>query len=255
MTMKQVYFIGAGPGDPDLITVKGKKIVEQSDVIIYAGSLVNPAIIACAKKDANIYNSASMNLEEVLQVMEEAVSQGKTVARVHTGDPSIYGAIREQMDALEKKGITYDVVPGVSSFTAAAAALKKEFTLPSVSQTVICTRLEGRTPVPEGEALEKLASHQASMAIFLSVQDMENVVKRLMVHYPKDTPVAIVEKASWPEERSILGTLENIAEKVKEAGITKTAQILVGNFLGDEYELSLLYDKHFTHMFREGIAP
>ncbi|QSX08821.1 precorrin-4 C(11)-methyltransferase [Alkalibacter rhizosphaerae] len=250
---KQVYFIGAGPGDPDLITVKGKKIVESSDVIIYAGSLVNPDIIACAKKEAAIYNSASMTLEEVLEVMEKATASNLLVARVHTGDPSIYGAIREQMDALEKKGITYAVIPGVSSFTAAAAALKKEFTLPGVSQTVICTRLEGRTPVPEGEALEKLASHQASMAIFLSVQDMDNVVARLMTHYPGTTPVAIVEKASWPEERILLGTLEDIAEKVKTAGITKTAQILVGDFLGDEYELSLLYDKHFTHMFRDGI--
>lgn len=252
---KQVYFIGAGPGDPDLITVKGKKIVEASDVIIYAGSLVNPAIIACAREDAVIFNSASMTLEEVLAEMDKAVAQGKKVARVHTGDPSIYGAIREQMDALEKMGISFEVVPGVSSFTAAAAAIQKEFTLPGVSQTIICTRLEGRTPVPEGEALEKLASHQASMAIFLSVQDIQNVVERLTVHYPKTTPVAIVEKATWPEQQVILGTLEDIAGKVKEAGISKTAQILVGNFLGDQYELSLLYDKHFTHMFREGITP
>lgn len=252
---KQVYFIGAGPGDPDLITVKGKKIVETSDVIIYAGSLVNPAIIACAREDAVIFNSASMTLEEVLAEMGKAVAQGKKVARVHTGDPSIYGAIREQMDALEKMGISFEVVPGVSSFTAAAAAIQKEFTLPGVSQTIICTRLEGRTPVPEGEALEKLASHQASMAIFLSVQDIQNVVERLTVHYPKTTPVAIVEKATWPEQKVILGTLEDIAGKVKEAGISKTAQILVGNFLGDQYELSLLYDKHFTHMFREGITP
>lgn len=252
---KQVYFIGAGPGDPDLITVKGKKIVETSDVIIYAGSLVNPAIIACAREDAVIFNSASMTLEEVLAEMGKAVAQGKKVARVHTGDPSIYGAIREQMDALEKMGISFEVVPGVSSFTAAAAAIQKEFTLPGVSQTIICTRLEGRTPVPEGEALEKLASHQASMAIFLSVQDIQNVVERLTVHYPKTTPVAIVEKATWPEQQVILGTLEDIAGKVKEAGISKTAQILVGNFLGDQYELSLLYDKHFTHMFREGITP
>jgi precorrin-4/cobalt-precorrin-4 C11-methyltransferase len=252
---KQVYFIGAGPGDPDLITVKGKKLVEQSDVIIYAGSLVNPAIIACAKPEATIYNSASMTLEDVLEVMEKAVAEKLLVARVHTGDPSIYGAIREQMDVLEKKNITYDVVPGVSSFTAAAAALKKEFTLPGVSQTVICTRLEGRTPVPEGEALEKLAAHQASMAIFLSVQDMDSVVDRLLTHYAPTTPVAIVEKASWPEERILLGTLADIAGKVKDAGITKTAQILVGDFLGNDYELSLLYDKHFTHMFRDGITP
>ncbi|MBF7097175.1 precorrin-4 C(11)-methyltransferase [Alkalibacter mobilis] len=250
---KNVYFIGAGPGDPDLITVKGKKIIEESDVIIYAGSLVNPMILSCAKESAEIHNSASMTLEEVIEVMKKGVFNGKLVARVHTGDPSIYGAIREQMDILEDIGISFDVIPGVSSFTAAAAALKKEFTLPGVTQTVICTRMEGRTPVPEDESLEKLASHGASMAIFLSVQNISDVVQKLTVHYPIETPAAVVEKASWNDERIVIGTLADIAQKVREANITKTAQILVGNFLGDEYDLSLLYDKNFTHMFREGI--
>ena len=177
--MKKVYFIGAGPGDPDLITVKGKKIVEKADVIIYAGSLVNKEIIECHKSDAEVYNSASMNLDEVMEVEKKKKKSGKLVARVHTGDPSIYGAIREQMDILDEYGIEYEVIPGVSSFVAAAAAIKKEFTLPDVSQTIICTRLEGRTPVPETESLESLASHKCSMAIFLSVQMIDEVVKRL----------------------------------------------------------------------------
>lgn len=251
--MEKVYFIGAGPGDPDLITVKGKKIVEKADIIIYAGSLVNPKIIGCHKEGAEIHNSAYMTLEEVIAVIKRGVSEGKLVARVHTGDPSIYGAHREQMDLLDEDGIEYEVIPGVSSFIASAAALKKEFTLPDVSQTVICTRLEGRTPVPEDEALEKLASHKASMAIFLSVHMIDEVAKRLMIHYAPETPVAIVEKATWEDQRIVMGTLETIADLVKEAGIRKTAQILVGNFLGNKYEKSKLYDKHFTHEFRKGI--
>jgi len=251
--MSNVYFIGAGPGDPDLITVKGKKIVESADVIIYAGSLVNKAIIDCHKKDCEMYNSASMNLDEVIEVIKKSVEHGRTVARVHTGDPSIYGAIREQMDRLEEMEISYEVIPGVSSFVASAASLKKEFTLPGVSQTVICTRLEGRTAVPERESLESLASHRASMAIFLSVGMIDEVVKKLLRHYDENTPVAVVEKATWPDERIIKGTIKNIAEKIKEAGIKKTAQILVGDFLGDNYELSKLYDKKFTHEYRKGI--
>jgi len=250
--MAKVYFIGAGPGDPELITVKGKRIIESSDVVIYAGSLVNPAVLAECKEEAKIYNSASMTLDEVLEVTIKAINDGKNVARVHTGDPSIYGAIREQIDPLEKENIECEVIPGVSSFTASAAAMKKEFTLPGISQTVICTRVEGRTPVPEAEALEKLASHKASMAIFLSVQMIEKVIEKLTIHYPVTTPIAVIQKATWPDQKIVLGTLENIAAKVKEENITKTAQILVGDFLGDEYELSKLYDKSFTHMFREG---
>lgn len=199
--MEKVYFIGAGPGDPELITVKGKKIVEKADVIIYAGSLVNREIINCHKEGAEIYNSASMNLDEVMKVTVTAQKAGKLVARVHTGDPSIYGAIREQMDILDEHGIEYEVIPGVSSFVAAAAAIKKEFTLPDVSQTVICTRLEGRTPVPETESLESLASHKCSMAIFLSVQMIDKVVKKLLKHYDESTPIAIVQKASWKDQK------------------------------------------------------
>ena len=251
--MEKVYFIGAGPGDPELITVKGKKIVEKADVIIYAGSLVNREIINCHKEEAEIYNSASMNLDEVMEVTVTAQKAGKLVARVHTGDPSIYGAIREQMDILDEHGIEYEVIPGVSSFVAAAAAIKKEFTLPDVSQTVICTRLEGRTPVPETESLESLASHKCSMAIFLSVQMIDKVVKKLLKHYDESTPIAIVQKASWKDQKIAMGTLGNIEEIVKKEKITKTAQILVGNFMGNEYSKSKLYDKTFTHEYRKGI--
>ena len=251
--MEKVYFIGAGPGDPELITVKGKKIVEKADVIIYAGSLVNREIINCHKEGAEIYNSASLNLDEVMEVTVTAQKAGKLVARVHTGDPSIYGAIREQMDVLDEHGIEYEVIPGVSSFVAAAAAIKKEFTLPDVSQTVICTRLEGRTPVPETESLESLASHKCSMAIFLSVQMIDKVVKKLLKHYDESTPIAIVQKASWKDQKIAMGTLGNIEEIVKKEKITKTAQILVGNFMGNEYSKSKLYDKTFTHEYRKGI--
>ena len=251
--MEKVYFIGAGPGDPDLITVKGKKIVEKADVIIYAGSLVNKEIIGCHKEGAEIYNSASMNLDEVIEVTVKAQKEGKLVARVHTGDPSIYGAIREQMDMLDEYGIEYEVIPGVSSFVAAAAAIKKEFTLPDVSQTVICTRLEGRTPVPESESLESLASHKCSMAIFLSVQMIDGVVERLKKHYDINTPIAIIQKATWEDQKIVMGTLENIAELAKKEKITKTAQILVGNFMGNDYSKSKLYDKTFSHEYRKGI--
>ena len=251
--MEKVYFIGAGPGDQDLITVKGRKLVEKADVIIYAGSLVNKEIINCHKEKAEIYNSATMTLDEVMEITVKAQKSGKLVARVHTGDPSIYGAIREQMDVLDEYGIEYEVIPGVSSFVAAAAAIKKEFTLPDVSQTVICTRLEGRTPVPEAESLESLASHKCSMAIFLSIQMIDNVVKRLLKHYDIDTPIAVIQKASWDDEKIVMGTLENIAELVKKEKITKTAQILVGKFMGNEYSKSKLYDKTFTHEYRKGV--
>lgn len=249
--MKKVYFIGAGPGDPKLMTLRGKELVEAADVLIYAGSLVNKEVLQWRKSSAEVHNSASMTLDEVIDVMEQGLNEDKVVVRVHTGDPSIYGAIREQMDRLETMGVESEVVPGVSSFVASAAAIKKEFTLPSVSQTVICTRLEGRTPVPEAEALEKLASHQASMAIFLSVQMIEKVVERLTVHYPVTTPIAVVQRATWEDQKIVMGTLENIADRVKEENITKTAQILVGDFLGDQYELSLLYDKSFSHEYRQ----
>ncbi|MDR0576542.1 MAG: precorrin-4 C(11)-methyltransferase [Candidatus Accumulibacter sp.] len=248
--MTQVYFVGAGPGDPELITVKGLDVIRRAGVIIYAGSLVNVAVLAERRSDAQVHDSAGMTLEEVLEATLRGVAAGQTVARVHTGDPSLYGAIQEQIDALEAKGVACEVIPGVSSFTAAAAALRREFTLPAVSQTVILTRLEGRTPVPERERLESLAAHQASMCVFLSVQNIDEVARQLGRHYPPDTPVAVVQRASWPDEVCVRGTLADIAGKVKAARIGKTAQILVGRFLGGGYEKSRLYDKAFSHGHR-----
>ena len=248
-----VSFIGAGPGDPELLTVKGKRLIDSADVIIYAGSLVNPEVLSDAKKDADIYNSAGMTLEEVLAVMKEGEAAGKKVVRVHTGDPAIYGAHREQMDALDKMGISYEVIPGVSSFLAAAAVLKKEYTLPGVSQTVILTRMEGRTPMPEGEKLLDLAKHRATMIIFLSVGMLEELCATLRQAYGPDTPAAVVYKATWEDQKIVRGTLTDLAKKVEEAGIHKTALTVVGDFLGDDYELSKLYDKTFTHEFRKGV--
>lgn len=247
------YFVGAGPGDVDLITIKGRKLLEEADVVIYAGSLVWNEHLKFCKKDCEIHNSALMTLEEVIDVAMKAISKGKKVVRLHTGDPTIYGAIREQMEYLDRHNISYEVVPGVSSFTASCSALKREFTLPDVSQTVIITRMEGRTPVPEDEDLERLASHKCSMAIFLSVQDIDKVVEKLEKGYgSSDIPVAVVYKATWPEQKIVRGTLKDISEKVKKEGIKNFSQILVGNFIEGEYERSLLYHPEFTHGFREG---
>ena len=244
-----VYFIGAGPGDVDLITVKGRDILAKADVVIYAGSLVAKEHMDYCKEGALIYNSAKMTLEEVIEVMND--NKDKVIVRLHTGDPAIYGAIKEQMDELEKLNIKYEVVPGVSSFTAAAAAIKRELTLPRVNQTIILTRIEGRTPVPESEDLEKLAQVGATMCIFLSISMIDKVVEKLRRGYRRNVPIAIVERATWDNERSIIGTLDDIVDKVKEANITKCAQILVGDFIDCDYEKSLLYDKTFTHMYRE----
>ncbi len=250
--MTQVYFIGAGPGDPELLTLKGKRIIENADVVIYAGSLVNPEILDFCKEGCEIHNSASMNLDEVLAVTKRAVGEGKVVARVHTGDPAIYGAIQEQMDALHPEGIEFEVVPGVSSFLASAAALKQEYTLPGVSQTVIITRMEGRTPMPKKEQLAHLASHQATMCIFLSVQMMDSVVENLVLGgYSIDTPVAIVVRASWPDQKILRGTLGTIADIVREEGVIRQAMIIVGKVLESEYEFSKLYNREFSHMFRD----
>ena len=248
-----ITFVGAGSGDPELITIKGAKKLGEADVVIYAGSLVNPAILTHAKQGAAIFNSASMTLDEVIDVMAPAAQAGKKVVRLHTGDPSIYGAIREQMDRLDTLNLEYEVVPGVSSFVASAAALKKEFTLPNVSQTVIITRHAGRTPVPDRETLRKLASHGSTMCIFLSVQLIEGVMEELLLGgaYTKDTPVAIVQKASWPDQKIYRGTIGTIAATVQAEGIDRTAMIMVGGFLGDEYELSRLYAADFTHGYRE----
>ena len=244
-----VYFIGAGPGDVDLITVKGRDILAKADVVIYAGSLVAKEHMDYCKEGALIYNSAKMTLEEVIEVMND--NKDKVIVRLHTGDPAIYGAIKEQMDELEKLNIKYEVVPGVSSFTAAAAAIKRELTLPRVTQTIILTRIEGRTPVPESEDLEKLAQVGATMCIFLSISMIDKVVEKLRRGYRRNVPIAIVERATWDNERSIIGTLDDIVDKVKEANITKCAQILVGDFIDCDYDKSLLYDKTFTHLFRE----
>ena len=246
-----VYFIGAGPGDPELLTIKGKRIIDQADVIIYAGSLVNEDVLKDRKPQARVYNSAYMTLPEVIRVMEEAEADGLTTARVHTGDPSIYGAISEQMDALDELGIVYEVVPGVSSFVAAAASLKKEYTLPGVSQTVILTRAPGRTPVPEKENMASLAAHKATMIIFLSVGQIGSLAGTLAESYGWETPAAVVYKASWPEEKIVRGTLKDIGEKVAEAGIKKTALIVVGEFLGNDYELSKLYDAELETGYRK----
>ncbi|EPY6471029.1 precorrin-4 C(11)-methyltransferase [Clostridium sporogenes] len=249
----KVYFIGAGPGDPDLITVKGRDILTKADVVIYAGSLVSKEHLDYCKEDIEVYNSASMTLKEVIKVIEKAHNENKSIVRLHTGDPSIYGAIKEQMDELDKLNICYEVVPGVSSFTAAAASIKKEFTLPGVSQTLILTRVEGRTPVPEKEDLEVLASRGASMALFLSVGMIDKVALKLKKGYGRNVPIAVIQRATWQDEKVVIGTLDDIAKKVKDANITKTAQILVGDFIDCKYDKSLLYDEKFTHEFRKGI--
>ena len=247
----KVYFIGAGPGDVDLITVKGRYILEKADVVIYAGSLVNSEHLEFCKEGALIHNSASMTLNEVLDVIRKSYEENKIIVRLHTGDPSIYGAIQEQMDEISKYNIPFEVVPGVSSFTAAAASIKREFTLPKVSQTVILTRVEGRTPVPKKEDLEILCKAQASMALFLSVGMIGKVAEKLRKGYGRNVPIAVIQKATWKDEKIVIGTLEDIEEKVKNAGITKTAQILVGDFIDTDYDKSLLYDENFTHEFRK----
>ena len=250
--MAQLHIVVAGPGDPELITRKGYRLVQEADVVIYAGSLVNPEILEACKEGCEIHNSASMSLDDVLAVTKARVAEGKTVVRLHTGDPAIYGAIQEQMDALKEMGITYDVTPGVSSFLATAAALQQEYTLPNVTQTVIITRMEGRTPMPEKEKLSMLASHGATMCIFLSVQMIDKVAAELIEGgYDKTTPVAIVVKASWPDQRIIRGTLETIADVVAEEGVIRQAMIVVSRVLDTDYELSKLYDKGFAHMYRD----
>lgn len=243
--------MGAGPGDPELITLKAVRALRRADVVIYAGSLVNREILEYAPEDAEVHNSAHMDLEEITDIMVEACRAGKTVARVHTGDPSIYGAIKEQIRVLEKNSIPYTIIPGVSSVFAAAAALNTELTLPEVSQTVIITRPAGRTPVPPGEDLEELAVHGSTMCIFLGVHMIGDVAEKLMTHYPPDTPVAVVKRASWPDEEVVRGTLSDIAERVRAAGISKTAMIIVGRVLepGD-FKASKLYDAGFSHEYR-----
>lgn len=246
--MNPVYFIGAGPGDPELLTLKGRRLLDAADLIIFAGSLVNPALLTGLR--AEIHDSAGLHLEEIVTLMVTAQRAQRRVVRLHTGDPAIFGAIKEQMVALDRAEVPYEVVPGVSSMAATAAALKSELTLPEVSQTVIITRQAGRTPVPEREGLTALASHQATMMIFLSAGLIEQVVVELLAGgYPAATPVAVVEKASWPEERVVRGDLVTIVQLVQEAGIRKTAIIAVGQAFaeGEMMAVSKLYDKGFTH--------
>ena len=248
-----IHFVGAGSGGADLITVRGARLLGEADCVIYAGSLVNPDVLQYAREGCALHDSAGMTLEEVMAVMAENEKAGKTTVRLHTGDPSLYGAIREQMDRLDELGLAYDVTPGVSSFCGAAAALHAEYTLPEVSQSVIITRMAGRTPVPEGEQLRKMASHGCTMVLFLSTGLLEDVEKELLAGgaYTKDTPAAIVYKATWPDEKVFRCTVGTLAKTARENHITKTALITIGGFLGTEYERSKLYDPTFTHGYRE----
>ena len=246
-----VHIVGAGSGDVELITLKGKRLLEEADVIIYAGSLINPELLNFCKDNAKKFNSAYMTLDEVIHVIEQAEAEGLTTVRLHTGDPSIYGAIQEQMDELKRRNINFDVIPGVSSFLAAAAALKQEYTLPGITQTVIITRHGGRTPVPDREQLRNLAQHQTTICIFLSVKMIVDVVEELIAGgFDSKTPIAVVEHASWADEKIIRGTLETIAEKVEMEGIERTAMIVVGYCLDCRYQQSQLYSPNFSHMFR-----
>ena len=247
-----VDFVGAGSGAADLITLRGKKLLEEADVIIYAGSLVNPALLYYKKEGCQVYNSAYMTLEEVIEVMKEAEAAGKRTVRLHTGDPCLYGAIREQMDELDRLGISYAVCPGVSSFCGAAAALHAEYTLPDVSQSVIITRMAGRTPVPEKEEIAGLAAHQATMVIFLSTGMLAALEERLMAGgYAPDTPAAIVYKATWPDEKVFRCTVSTLAKTAEENQVTKTALIVVGRVLDGDYSRSELYNPSFTTEFRQ----
>lgn len=248
-----VHFVGAGPGAEDLITVRGQRFLQEADVIIFAGSLVNPGLLKNAKEGCQIYDSAYMTLDEVLAVIFDAEEKGLMTVRLHTGDPSIYGAIKEQMDELDKKGIAYDICPGVSSMSGVASALKVEYTLPDVSQTIIITRAEGRTAVPEKESLKSMACHRATMLLFLSSSLAEKVKADLIEGgFEPDTPVAVVYKATWPDEKILRTTLEELPEAMAAEEITKTAMIVVGHVLASEYKLSKLYDPTFSTEFRKG---
>jgi len=250
-----IHFVGAGPGACDLITIRGRSLLEAADVVVYAGSLVNPELLDCTRPGCKIMDSAGMTLEEVLAACRQAWADGQELVRLHTGDPSLYGAIREQMDALAAEGIAYDVTPGVSAFSAAAAALEAEYTLPNVSQSLIITRQAGRTPVPDAESLRSLAAHGTSLALYLSTGLVEQVASELLAAgLSADTPAAMVYKASWPDQAIARGTVGTLAQMRDALGVENTALILVGGFLGDSYERSLLYDPAFSHGFRKGDA-
>ena len=247
-----ILFVGAGSGAEDLITVRGYRYLQEADIIVYAGSLVNPGLLKVKKEGCEVYNSAKMTLEEVLEVMIKGEREGRSVVRLHTGDPCLYGAIREQMDALDAEGISYEYCPGVSSFCGAASALKAEYTLPDVSQSVVITRMAGRTPVPERESIRSFAAHQATMVIFLSTGMLKKLQEELMAGgYAKDTPAAIVYKATWPDEKVLRCTVDSLAKTAEKENITKTALIVVGKVLEGEYDRSRLYDPSFTTEFRQ----
>lgn len=247
-----VYFVGAGTGAPDLITVRGMRLLERADVIIYAGSLVNPQLLSYAKKECEIHNSAKLTLEEVLQIIKRAEAESKITVRLHTGDPSIYGAVREQMDELDKSGISYESCPGVSACFGAAASLNLEYTLPGISQSLIITRMEGKTEVPEKESIERFAAHQASMAVYLSAGMIEELSRRLIAGgYKKSTPAALVYKATWDEEEAYVCTVETLSDKAVLHGITRTALVLVGDVIAHQnYRKSRLYADDFSTAFR-----
>lgn len=247
-----VSFIGAGPGDPELLTVKGCNRIKSADVIIYAGSLINPGILKYAKKTAKIYDSKEMILSDIIKIIVREAKAGKKVVRLHTGDISLYSSLMEQIVPIERAGIDVEMIPGISSFQASAACLKREFTIPGSTQTLILSRIEGKTPIPENENLRSLVKHSSSLVLFLSMGMFDRVIKILKEELSYNTPIAICHKVSWPEEIIILGTLENIKEKVKDLDLNLTSLILVGEFLRGKVYRSKLYDKNFTHKYREG---
>lgn len=248
--MRPVYIVGAGPGDPELITVKGARLLREADLVVYAGSLIPPAVLQYVSPQAALYNSAELDREEIVRLLEEGARADKTVVRLSSGDPSLYGALAELVSELEKRGVPCEVVPGVSSFLAAAARLKREYTLPGVTQTLILTRVAGRTPVPED--LGALSRHRASLCLFLSASLAEEAVSALLAGYPPETPAALVEKVTWPEERIFTCQLAELAQVARREGVTRTALVLVGDFLKGEGAPSCLYDPYFSHSYRRG---
>ena len=248
----KVFFAGAGPGDPELLTVRAERILRNCRICIYAGSLVSPAVLELIPQDAERYNSAGMSLEEIISVCRDAQERGIDVVRLHSGDPSIYGAIREQMNELDRLGVAYEVIPGVSAFQASAAALQAELTAPEISQAIILARTSGRTALPAEQDLENLARTRATLCLFLSVDKMEAIASRLTEFYGKDCPAAVVYHASWPDQKIVRGALEEIAAKAREAGIGRTSLIIVGRALARAIPASKLYDAKFTHQFRKG---
>jgi precorrin-4/cobalt-precorrin-4 C11-methyltransferase len=253
LEMEKVYFVGAGPGDPELLTLKGLKLLKEADVVVYTGSLIDTSILNFAKSNVETHDSAVLNLDQIVKLITKAIAQGKRVVRLCSGDPSLYGAIQEQIDLLKQHGIECEVIPGVSSFLAAAACLKRELTLPGISQTVIITRPEGRTPIPKSESLRRLAGHEVTMVIFLGIQHIRKLCKELVEGgYRTETPVAVMYRVTWPEEAIVRGTIGDIAEKVEKSGLSKTAIVIVGRILSDTgYDRSKLYDPLFTHGHRK----